>query len=87
MLLQTIAASDCATALSARAGVGLKLDHAVDVLNGGHGVGFFEVHAENYMGAGGEPHRLLNRVREFLRYRCTVSDYRSAARPDLRNSS
>jgi uncharacterized protein len=64
MLLQTIAASDCASALSARAGVGLKLDHAVDVLNGGHGVGFFEIHAENYMGAGGEPHRLLNRVRE-----------------------
>ena len=64
MLLPTIAASGRASALSARAGVGLKLDHAVDVLNGGHGVGFFEVHAENYMGAGGAPHRLLNRVRD-----------------------
>lgn len=64
MLLPTIAASGRASALSARAGVGLKLDHAVHVLNGGHGVGFFEVHAENYMGAGGAPHRLLNRVRD-----------------------
>lgn len=64
MLLPTIAASGRASTLSARAGVGLKLDHAVDVLNGGHGVGFFEVHAENYMGAGGAPHRLLNRVRD-----------------------
>ena len=64
MLLPTIAASGRASTLSARAGVGLKLDHAVDVLNGGHGVGFFEVHAENYMGAGGPPHRLLNRVRD-----------------------
>jgi uncharacterized protein len=63
MLLLTIAASGRASALSACAGVGLKHDHAADVLNGSHGVGFFEVHAENYMGAGGEPHRLLNRVR------------------------
>jgi uncharacterized protein len=63
-LASDIAVGDCASSLSARAGVGLKLEHATDVLNGGHGVGFFEVHAENYMGAGGEPHRVLNRVRE-----------------------
>jgi uncharacterized protein (UPF0276 family) len=48
----------------ARGGLGLKPDHADDVLGGGHGVGFFEVHAENYMGAGGPPHQLLRRVRQ-----------------------
>ena len=26
--------------------------------------GFFEVHAENYMGAGGPPHRMLERIRQ-----------------------
>jgi hypothetical protein len=46
MLLPTIAASGRASALSARAGVGLKLDHAAEVLDGSHGVGFFEIHAE-----------------------------------------
>jgi uncharacterized protein (UPF0276 family) len=49
--------------LAARAGVGLKPEHA-DHLFDRHGVGFFEVHAENYMGAGGPPHALLRRVRE-----------------------
>jgi len=63
-LASDIVVDDCASSLSSRAGVGLKLEHAADVLNGGHGVGFFEVHAENYMGAGGEPHRVLSRVRE-----------------------
>jgi uncharacterized protein (UPF0276 family) len=63
-LASDIVVDDCASPFPARAGVGLKLEHAADVLNGGHGVGFFEVHAENYMGAGGEPHRVLSRVRE-----------------------
>src|SRR3546814_17455223 len=27
-------------------------------------MGFFEVHAENYMGAGGPPHRYLTAIRE-----------------------
>jgi uncharacterized protein (UPF0276 family) len=63
-LASDIVVDDCASSLSSRAGVGLKLEHAADVLNGGHGVGFFEVHAENYLGAGGEPHRVLSRVRE-----------------------
>jgi uncharacterized protein (UPF0276 family) len=63
-LASDIVVDDCASSLSSRAGVGLKLEHAADVLNGGHGVGFFEVHAENYTGAGGEPHRVLSRVRE-----------------------
>jgi uncharacterized protein len=49
--------------LAASAGVGLKPLHAADLFDR-HGVGFFEVHAENYMGAGGPPHTLLRRVRE-----------------------
>lgn len=48
----------------ARAGVGLKPQHAETVLGGRPDVGFFEVHAENYMGAGGPPHRLLEAVRD-----------------------
>lgn len=48
----------------ARAGVGLKPQHAAAVLGGRPDVGFFEVHAENYMGAGGPPHRLLEGVRD-----------------------
>ncbi len=50
--------------LPLRAGVGLKAEHARDVLEADHDVGFFEVHAENYMGAGGPPHRLLAAVAE-----------------------
>lgn len=44
-------------------GVGLKPAHADDILAGPRRVDFFEVHAENYMGDGGPPHRLLERVR------------------------
>ena len=44
-------------------GVGLKHDHADDIFQLPHAVQFFEVHAENYMGAGGPPHHLLERVR------------------------
>jgi len=44
-------------------GTGLKHEHARDILGGGFTVDFFEVHAENYMGAGGPPHHLLRRIR------------------------
>jgi uncharacterized protein (UPF0276 family) len=47
-----------------RAGVGLKPQHYRDILDGDPDVGFFEVHAENYMGAGGPPHRYLTAIRE-----------------------
>ncbi len=52
------------TALPPRAGVGLKATHYSAVLEGNPDVGFFEVHAENYMGAGGPPHRYLTAIRE-----------------------
>jgi hypothetical protein len=37
-----------------RAGVGLKPEHYADILGGAPDVGWFEIHAENYMGAGGD---------------------------------
>lgn len=45
------------------AGAGLKLEHAEDIFRGARRVDFFEIHAENYMGAGGPPHHLLDRIR------------------------
>ncbi len=44
-------------------GAGLKHEHAEEILSGTRRVDFFEIHAENYMGAGGPPHRLLARIR------------------------
>ncbi|WP_322012224.1 DUF692 domain-containing protein [Paraburkholderia sp. J12] len=48
----------------ARAGVGLKGEHCRTILATKPDIGFFEVHAENYMGAGGPPHRYLSTLRE-----------------------
>jgi uncharacterized protein (UPF0276 family) len=50
-------------ALPDRAGVGLKPEHYRDILEGLPDIGWFEVHPENYMGAGGPPHFYLERVR------------------------
>ncbi|PRX09038.1 UNVERIFIED_ORG: hypothetical protein BCL66_108116 [Martelella mediterranea] len=47
-----------------RAGTGFKTAHADAILNDSYRTGFLEVHAENYMGAGGHPHRILTRMRE-----------------------
>jgi uncharacterized protein len=47
-----------------RAGVGLKPEHYRAILEQRPPVGFFEIHAENYMGAGGPPHRYLTAIRE-----------------------
>ncbi|ABE65205.1 protein of unknown function DUF692 (plasmid) [Nitrobacter hamburgensis X14] len=52
------------TAIPARAGVGLKAEHYQHILDHTPNIGFFEVHAENYMGAGGPPHRYLTQIRE-----------------------
>jgi uncharacterized protein len=48
----------------ARGGVGLKPEHYRTILELQPDISFFEVHAENYMGAGGPPHRYLSAVRE-----------------------
>jgi uncharacterized protein len=50
--------------LPARAGVGFKPAHFRDIVAAAQPVGFFEVHAENYMGAGGPPHAQLGALRE-----------------------
>lgn len=49
--------------LPASAGVGLKPVHYETVLTERPKIGWFEVHAENYMGAGGPPHRYLEKIR------------------------
>lgn len=50
--------------LPRRAGVGFKPEHFAEINAGRQPIGFFEVHAENYMGAGGPPHARLGRLRE-----------------------
>lgn len=45
------------------AGTSFKHEHFAAILADGKPKGFFEVHAENYMGAGGPPHRALEAIR------------------------
>lgn len=45
------------------AGVGFKPEHFAAIIEAPQPLGFFEVHAENYMGAGGPPHAQLSRLR------------------------
>jgi uncharacterized protein (UPF0276 family) len=52
------------TCLPPHAGVGFKPEHFVDIKEARQPVGFFEVHAENYMGDGGPPHAQLATLRE-----------------------
>ncbi|MFN3310597.1 MAG: DUF692 domain-containing protein [Thermomonas sp.] len=53
------------TALPPRAGLGLKPEHVRDILAGDAAdLGFFEVHAENYMVEGGAFHHHLAAIRE-----------------------
>lgn len=47
-----------------KAGAGFKPEHLADILRDEDGIGFFEVHAENYMGDGGAPHAALSKLRE-----------------------
>jgi uncharacterized protein (UPF0276 family) len=56
--------------LPASAGVGFKPAHFRDILAAAQPIGFIEVHAENYMGAGGPPHAQLGALRE--RYALSV---------------
>ncbi|MCP1842445.1 uncharacterized protein (UPF0276 family) [Bradyrhizobium sp. USDA 4524] len=52
-----------ALAIHGLAGTSFKPGHLAAILGAGRQRGFFEVHAENYMGAGGPPHRALEAVR------------------------
>lgn len=49
--------------LAAGIGASFKAAHMTSILEDAGSVGFFEVHAENYMGAGGPPHARLERLR------------------------
>jgi len=45
-------------------GIGLKASHYEQILQGDHGLDWFELHPENYMGRGGLPHKYLADIRE-----------------------
>jgi uncharacterized protein (UPF0276 family) len=51
-------------ALPATPGLGFKPEHFRDIAAAPGAVGFYEVHAENYMGAGGAPHAMLTQLHE-----------------------
>jgi uncharacterized protein (UPF0276 family) len=50
--------------LPAGAGIGAKPQHFQALLGDARGPDFIEVHAENFMGAGGPPHAWLRRLRD-----------------------
>ncbi|MFK4385655.1 DUF692 domain-containing protein [Bradyrhizobium sp. USDA 223] len=52
-----------ATPIGGVAGTSFKPEHLPAILEAKPRGGFFEVHAENYMGAGGPPHRALEAIR------------------------
>ncbi|MBU3030787.1 MNIO family bufferin maturase [Paracoccus marinaquae] len=45
-------------------GLGFKPQHFPAIRDGRPDLGFFEIHAENYMGAGGAPHAMLRAIRQ-----------------------
>jgi len=49
--------------LPLRSGVGLKPAHCSEILQTGPDLGFFEIHAENYLVDGGPFHHFLGRIR------------------------
>jgi uncharacterized protein (UPF0276 family) len=53
-----------ARGLPAAGGIGLKPEHFREILDTRPELGFFEIHAENYMVAGGPFHHYLTRIRE-----------------------
>lgn len=50
--------------LPLRAGIGLKPQHFTEILATDPDLGFFEIHAENYLVAGGPFHHYLSRIRD-----------------------
>jgi uncharacterized protein (UPF0276 family) len=52
------------SALPTRPGLGLKPQHYAQIIAERPDLGFFEVHAENYMGEGGPPHHYLSAICE-----------------------
>jgi uncharacterized protein len=52
-----------ASPVAGLAGTSFKHEHLNAILADSRQGGFFEIHAENYMGAGGPPHQALERIR------------------------
>lgn len=50
--------------LPAKPGIGFKPEHFPAIMKTRPALGFLEIHAENYMGAGGMPHQMLTRLRQ-----------------------
>ncbi len=65
-VLQRCGATACAqeTQLPPRAGLGLKSEHFRQIVGSWPDLGFFEIHAENYLVDGGPFHHYLTRIRE-----------------------
>jgi uncharacterized protein len=53
-----------AHSIAGRVGTSFKHEHLQAILADGRRDRFFEVHAENYMGAGGPPHAALSQIRQ-----------------------
>jgi uncharacterized protein len=53
-----------AVTLPVRVGLGLKPEHFQRIIDTGPDIGFFEIHAENYLVDGGPYHHYLTRIRE-----------------------
>ncbi len=62
-LVMLLAGPALTCSLPARAGVCFKPMHWPEIGGTAPDVGFFEVHAENYMASGGPPHRMLEALR------------------------
>ena len=56
--------ADPCKGLPCAAGVSLKAVHIHQILGERPDIGWFEIHPENYMGAGGMPHRTLSQIRQ-----------------------
>ncbi len=63
-------ASAAAPILGASAGIGLRAPHYRQILNERPAFGWFEVHSENFFGAGGQPLWFLEKIR--AHYPCSL---------------
>lgn len=50
--------------IPAAAGIGLRAEHYVDIINTHPNIAWLEVHSENYFGIGGKPHHYLDLIRQ-----------------------
>jgi len=63
MMPQTQREDRSSTTIPVRSGIGLRAPHCREIIDSRPGVGWVEVHSENYFGGGGQPHDFLERIR------------------------